>query len=147
MKDINEIIKQFDNIKELPVSEEMLGAYMEGNLDGAEFREVYNIVEKDYFVADLILSTDKVMQINNDLSNLYIDTNTGEFCNNADSQLINTNDFVITEGVLDKTYGIDIIHDTVLSQLERETINDVMYHNNDEIYIEINDCDDINNDF
>lgn len=36
MKDINEIIKQFDNIEELPVSEEMLGAYVEGKLKSDE---------------------------------------------------------------------------------------------------------------
>ena len=64
--------EKLDALMELPISEEMLGAYLEGNLHGAELREVQNIVDKDSFVADLISSTDDVMQMNNDLRN-YLD--------------------------------------------------------------------------
>ena len=32
-------LNKFDDLEDLPVSEEMLGAYLEGNLHGAEFRE------------------------------------------------------------------------------------------------------------
>ena len=36
MKDCDDIISRFDNIQDLPVSEEMLGAYLEGNLTPLE---------------------------------------------------------------------------------------------------------------
>lgn len=36
MKDLNEIISRFNDIDDLPISEEMLGAYMEGNLSNEE---------------------------------------------------------------------------------------------------------------
>lgn len=38
---------KFDFIEDLPVSEEMIGAYLEGNLLGSELREVSNFVESD----------------------------------------------------------------------------------------------------
>lgn len=38
---------KFDFIEDLPVSEEMIGAYLEGNLLGSEMREVSNFVESD----------------------------------------------------------------------------------------------------
>lgn len=49
MKDINELMSQFDDLQDLPVSEEMLGAYIEGNLDSSE----QQIVEKSRFFDDI----------------------------------------------------------------------------------------------
>lgn len=43
----DELLNKFDSIEDLPVSEEMLGAYMEGNLHGSEFREIQNYIH-DY---------------------------------------------------------------------------------------------------
>ena len=121
--------EKLDALMELPISEEMLGAYLEGNLHGAELREVQNLVEKDSFVADLISSTDDVMQMNNDLSNPWADTIADNFSGNTDFQLINSDSFVLPEIVLDVPLGIeaDIIQDTTLAQLqsglEEETSN------------------------
>ncbi|MDE5905652.1 hypothetical protein, partial [Duncaniella sp.] len=42
-----ELLSKFNRIEDLPVSEEMLGAYMEGNLHGSEFREVNNFILSD----------------------------------------------------------------------------------------------------
>ena len=47
MKSYNEIISRFDKIKELSVSEEMLGAYIEGNLDMCEMESLSRIIQDD----------------------------------------------------------------------------------------------------
>ena len=47
MKDLNELIECFDNLQDLPVSEEAIGAYMEGHLGGAELRNVQNALNSD----------------------------------------------------------------------------------------------------
>ena len=52
-----ELLSKFNRIEDLPVSEEMLGAYMEGNLHGSEFREVNNFILSD---ADTISLMDTV---------------------------------------------------------------------------------------
>lgn len=54
MKSLDELILRFQDIQDLPVSEEMLGAYMEGNLIGSEFREVNNIFNDNNFLAEFI---------------------------------------------------------------------------------------------
>ncbi len=47
-------ITKFDDIEDLSISEEMLGAYLEGNLHGAEFREVQNYIQEDAFLSGLV---------------------------------------------------------------------------------------------
>lgn len=47
MKNYNDIISGFDNIPDLPVSEEMLGAYLESNLEGDELIDVGYMVQED----------------------------------------------------------------------------------------------------
>ena len=140
---------KLDSLMELPVSEEMIGAYLEGNLHGAELREVQNIVEKDSFVADLISSTEDMMQIGDDLSNSWADTFADDLCNNPDFQLISTNEFVLPEIVLDMPLGIetDLIQDTTLAQLQENPVNGAMHHNIDEIGPEANSCDNLNSEF
>lgn len=140
---------KLDSLMELPVSEEMIGAYLEGNLHGAELREVQNLVEKDSFVADLISSSEDVMQIGNDLSNPWADTFADDFCNNPDFQLINTSDFVLPEIVLDMPLSIetDLIQDTTLAQLQEEPGNGTMHHSIDEINTESNSYNNLNSEF
>lgn len=48
----DELLSKFDRIHDLPVSEEMLGAYLEGNLMGSEFREVHNLIGNDHDLCD-----------------------------------------------------------------------------------------------
>lgn len=47
-------INKFDDLQDLPISEEMLGAYIEGNLHGAEFREVDNFILSNADIVSLI---------------------------------------------------------------------------------------------
>lgn len=141
--------EKLDALMELPISEEMLGAYLEGNLHGAELREVQNIVEKDSFVADLISSTDDVMQMNNDLSNPWADTIADDFSGNADFQLINSDSFVLPEIVLGGPLSIetDIIQDTALAQLQGELEDGTIQHNVDEFDTGVSGYENLNNDF
>ena len=141
--------EKLDALMELPVSEEMLGAYVEGNLHGSELREVQNIVEKDSFVADLISSTDDVMQMNNDLSNPWADTIADDFSGNTDFQLINSDSFVLPEIVLDMPLGIeaDIIQDTTLAQLQGELEDGTIQHNVDEFDAGVSGYENLNSDF
>lgn len=48
------MIENFDMINDLPISEEILGAYLEGNLMGAELREVQNIIGCENRISDLV---------------------------------------------------------------------------------------------
>lgn len=141
--------EKLDALMELPISEEMLGAYLEGNLHGAELREVQNIVEKDSFVADLISSADDVIQMNNDLSNPWADNIADDFSGNADFQLINSDSFVLPEIVLGGSLGIetDIIQDTALAQLQGELEDGTIQHNVDEFDTGVSGYENLNNDF
>lgn len=47
---------KFDDLQDLSISEEMLGAYVEGNLRGSEFREVSNLLSADDDLSDLVQS-------------------------------------------------------------------------------------------
>ena len=140
---------KLDSLMELPVSEEMIGAYLEGNLHGAELREVQNIVGKESFVADLISSTDDVMQMNNDLSSPWADTVADGFNDNADFQLMDSDSFVLPEIVLGMplTLETDLIQDTALVQLQGGLEDGAPQHNVDEFDTGVSGCENLNNDF
>lgn len=110
--------EKLDALMELPVSEEMLGAYLEGNLHGSEFREVQNIIEQDPFVADLISNTEDFAQINNDLSDMWMN---GQECGLGEDfgyQPINVEDFTIPEIILEMpsvSAETTMIHDAALT--------------------------------
>ncbi len=67
----DELLAKFDRVQDLPVSEEMLGTYLEGNLHGAEFREVQNYIHDDSSVSSLIDSVEADMNFINDLDFSY----------------------------------------------------------------------------
>lgn len=54
MKTLEELKARFASIQDLPVSEEMIGAYIEGNLNGADLRDVQNFINSDQSVLDMI---------------------------------------------------------------------------------------------
>lgn len=49
----DDLLHKFSDIEDLPVSEELLGAYLEGGLSGAEIREVCNIIDTEPSFAGL----------------------------------------------------------------------------------------------
>lgn len=61
MKDINDLLSQFDDLQDLPVSEEMLGAYIEGNLNGADLRDVQNVINSDDDTMNLLDNVDDII--------------------------------------------------------------------------------------
>lgn len=52
----DELLNKFDRIQDLPVSEEMLGAYVEGNLSDFEKSEIESVLFADTFLSDMVLS-------------------------------------------------------------------------------------------
>lgn len=45
--DIDSLMEKFDSIQELPVSEELIGAFMENTLIGSDLREVSNFMDNN----------------------------------------------------------------------------------------------------
>ena len=115
MKDINELLSQFDDVQDLPVSEEMLGAYIEGNLDGSELRSVQNLLNDDDDLFQMINSFDDT---DNGFESLISSPQTGiEIPTNLDAggginpfedetlDTLNDNSFALSNG--DSIFDID----------------------------------------
>ena len=135
---------KLDALMELPISEEMLGAYIEGNLHGSEFREVQNIIEQDSFVADLISNSEDFAQIDNNLSEMCINEQVCGLGEGVYHQSINADEFTLPEIILDlsavNTETI-LIHEAVLphtqSGIEEDAYN-LDINDNDSNLSEIN---------
>lgn len=54
MKDLNDLILQFDDLQDLPVSEELLGAYLEHTLTGSDLRDVQNVLNSNDIAMNLV---------------------------------------------------------------------------------------------
>lgn len=57
MKDINDLLSQFDDLQDLPISEEMLGAYLEGTLPEDELIQVDNGISLDDSLNELLFES------------------------------------------------------------------------------------------
>lgn len=69
MKDFNDILQQFDGLTDLPVSEELVGAYIEGNLDEDQMNEANKILKTNVNTSMLLASME---ELDNDDNNLGI---------------------------------------------------------------------------
>lgn len=67
MKDLNVILSLIEDIQELPISEESIGAYIEGTLNETEFISVENIIVNNDRINQLL---DSVKDISNDMDNI-----------------------------------------------------------------------------
>lgn len=65
MKDIKELLRQFEDIQELPISEEVIGAYMEGRMNDSEHEEVSKIIVADSHLSEIIqdASEDNIVEL------------------------------------------------------------------------------------
>ena len=54
MKDLNDLLLQFEDIQELPVSEEMIGAYLEGKTTNEENELIENAIKEDSLLSETI---------------------------------------------------------------------------------------------
>ena len=60
MKDLNDILQEFDGIQDPSISEEILGAYSEGKLVGLEFDGVSHQVLSDSYLSEILRNTSEI---------------------------------------------------------------------------------------
>lgn len=65
----DELLNKFDSIEDLPVSEEMLGAYLENNLDSFEAAQIESCISEDSNLSDFVAEVSQE-DIGNILDNL-----------------------------------------------------------------------------
>lgn len=71
----DELMKKFDSIEDLPISEEMLGAYLEDNLSPSEIFDVESAIQESDYLSEL---ANPDLEYNADLDN-SIDTSIEDF--------------------------------------------------------------------
>lgn len=57
MKNYNDIINRFDDIEDLPISEEMLGAYLEEKISDSELETLESYKEESPIISEIIKET------------------------------------------------------------------------------------------
>lgn len=143
----DDLFAKFDSIDDLPISEELLGAYTEGNLRGAEHREVHNIVSNDTNLSDLMSSVEQDSMFNgNSLFNPFDNTigvASAEDYLQIDLEELElpsiTSDLLVcaspisSDIVLDAMFDDDLeqVHDDINNQdLNCNSNNNDLFHNN-----------------
>lgn len=99
MKDINELMSQFDDLQDLPVSEEMLGAYIEGNLDGSE----------QQFVEKFCLFDDRFEELLSSISMSSEEQNFDFLTNDFDTEITNNLNELNTEFMVQNQSQEDLL--------------------------------------
>lgn len=84
----DELLNKFARIEDLPVSEEMLGAYLEGNLSDNEVSQILPIINQDDIVSNLVTSASEYQSSENNFGNFVDD----QIDFPEDSFFINTNE-------------------------------------------------------
>ena len=69
MRNIEEIISRIENLEDLPISEEMLGAYYESKLSDEECAVVRSIIDSDLFLLNLEQEVTTSFEEFNDVDN------------------------------------------------------------------------------
>lgn len=96
-----ELLNKFDRIQDLPVSEEILGAYMEGNLDSNEYTQIDSMLSEDSNLYELVdnISQDNIGSILDNLEHQLFDPSYPVFI--SDIELPNPS----TEGLSQSFYN------------------------------------------
>ena len=68
----DELLNKFDRIEGLPVSEEILGAYLEGNLNEDEISEIIPVISQDGIVSNLMISIEETQSDENNFE-IFLD--------------------------------------------------------------------------
>lgn len=97
----DELLSKFDRIEDLPVSEEMLGAYLEGNLDDAESLEISSIVDSNPNISAISF------EINNEVSFEHNNLEDTSHANIEDFSLPEINAAIFEPANLDSINAID----------------------------------------
>lgn len=105
----DELLNKFDRIQDLPVSEEMLGAYMEGNLNDVE----------SILVSNMLDSNPELSRLSYEIESYSNDTL-------ADSVIIDQAELFTSELVLPtiETFQGEIILPTISDDMEAVTVCD-----------------------
>lgn len=74
MKSYEDIISRFDDIQDLPISEELLGAYLEKNVSNSELESLGFHIEKNPIISDIIEAAKGIQMSpeNQDMDNIEI---------------------------------------------------------------------------
>lgn len=98
----DELLNKFDSIEDLPVSEEMLGAYMEGNLSDTEISEILPTISQSTIISNLITSVEENELNENNLENFIDD----EIDFPDEDFFTSVNETEETEFMIGKSYNI-----------------------------------------
>ncbi len=159
----DELLAKFDRIQDLPVSEEMLGAYVEGNADICEITQIEFAVsencELSEFVDNILREKDSILEnIESQISDpSYHHILSDDFVPKIDDELVNGN---FHEGYLATACSSDIFtneldYDLLADFSSPELLLENNFSDNDSLFstdqsIEIeshDDCEDMfNND-
>lgn len=128
MKSIKELFSRFGNLQELPVSEEILGAYAEGNLTPFEIDEVDRLSENEPMVSsvmteiqsDTIVNFDDLNTDNAILNSVGMEAN--DYSHSLSSIMI-----MMEDGVIPHCAGSDI---TISNLLESDKWDSEAFDNN-----------------
>lgn len=121
MKDYDDLINRFENIQDLAVSEEMLGAYIEDNLTDTESLFVRNQIDKDLSLMNLEFA---VRSHGNDIPYVDIEAYVSDSLDSLDLPYIN--DDILPENVAYNHSGIvqsDLIDETDYSSYQLPEID------------------------
>lgn len=130
MKDINDLLSQFNDLQDLPVSEEMLGAFVEDKLSESESSMVSDIVNQDIFLMNLVSDAQKdvfgVEMSDHFFEDDVIDFNPIDIFNNDidefdNSHILQDDCFFVEENTYDEWTDLD---DYSISE-NNESFNDI----------------------
>lgn len=138
----DELFAKFDSIEDLPISEELLGAYTEGNLRGAEYREVHNIVSNDTNLSDLMSPVEQDSLFNK--NNLFDPFNNSiEITSPEDYLHINFDELELPSINSDLLVGASPLSSDIILDA---TFDDVLRHDHDDINNQSLECNSNDND-
>ena len=143
MKTLEELKARFASIQDLPVSEEMLGAYIEGNLNGADLRDVQNFINSDQSILDMIEVVESPMSFCG--SNMEYEYSSEELYND---QMATIEDVYLPIDLLEEM-SVSII-DGLDFQTENLSLIDIELHQVDDMrdpFDNMDNLEDLNIDF
>lgn len=136
MKDIHELLNEFESIQDLPVSEEMLGAYIEGNLNSEEILNVENAINSDLSLLSLETELRLPIPEQNQISTFFDD----EMIDFYSQAIINSEESFEIEGNRNKEYENALNND--YDESDDYHAFDLNVDSNDEnLFNDLNDLD------
>lgn len=106
----DELLKKFDSIEDLPISEEMLGAYLEGNLSHYESKMVSNEIDSDLNLMNLTHSLSSGIESDLFFNSSLIDSIELPLINDEYQILEETHlEYIPSVDSIDSDYSFDVL--------------------------------------